>query len=84
MATHTFEEVRLRFRKRVKCSRCGKSLLRSTTLWMTLSPWNKDPESGLPRTRYQVLVALQRDGNVWMTLPELCRSCDEATVAVPS
>jgi hypothetical protein len=74
-----FDEVRLRFRKRVKCPRCGKPVARQTTLWQTANPWNKDPETGLPRTRHQILVALQLEGNAWMKVPELCRTCDEAT-----
>jgi len=73
MVRTTFEKVERRATKRVPCAAgCGKKVARSKTFMQTLNPWNKDPETGAPRTRDQIWHALRAEAEAWKLLPEWC------------
>jgi len=73
MVRTTFEEIKWRGEKRVKCAAdCGRTIKRVRTFSMTLNPWNVDPETGDPRTREQVWEALRAEATEWRLLPEWC------------
>lgn len=72
---YQYEEVRHPVTKRGVCPVCGKKRNRSTTFTNTISPFNKDPETGLPRTRTQILDVLAAKADAWV--PDFtCQDCE--------
>lgn len=63
--TVTYEPVTHTERRIGNCPECGKRRERRCTFEMTVNPFNKDPETGLPRTYRQVVVALNEKGEKW-------------------
>lgn len=78
MPTYVFSKVELRATKSVKCDACGKRLKRSTTLFQTLSPFNKTPDGEL-KTRQQIGEELRVAEQEWRGDREWCGPCLEAT-----
>lgn len=78
MPTYTFEKVEHRVTKSVKCDGCGKRLKRSTTLFQTLSPFNKTADGEL-KTRQQIGVELRDAETDWRSEREWCGPCWDAT-----
>ena len=80
MITETvrFERVPVTAVKTVRCTGCGKRLRRQRTFEMTLNPWNRNAQ-GQPRTRQEILDALQAQADEWQGRPETCARCAEAT-----
>lgn len=64
--TVRYEEVKHRASKRGACPVCGKSRTRSTTFTNTISPFNKDPDTGLSRTRAQIVRVLAAKAEAWV------------------
>lgn len=62
----TFEEVSHSVQRSGKCPVCGARRKRSRTFTQTINPWNKDPETGQPRTRRQIVTALRAEGDAWV------------------
>ena len=48
-----------------KCSVCGKYVKRSRTFEQTISPFNRNPETGLPRTWDEVVVRVNAEADAW-------------------
>lgn len=61
----TYTPVTHREQKRGACPQCGKKNTRSRTWEATVSPFNKDPETGEPRTYSQVAETLQAKAAKW-------------------
>lgn len=62
--TVNYEEVAQPVRRAGRCPVCQRKVTRSCTFTNTISPFNKNPETGLPRTRAEVqahLTELARD-----------------------
>ena len=78
MPTYTFAKVEHRATKTVKCDACGKRLKRSTTLFQTLSQFNKTADGEL-KTREQILTELRAQADEWQGEREWCAPCLEAT-----
>lgn len=78
MPTYTFAKVEHRATKNVKCDGCGKRLKRSTTLFQTLSPFNKTADGEL-KTREQIMTELRAKALEWQGEREWCAPCLEAT-----
>jgi hypothetical protein len=78
MPTYTFAKVEHRVTKSVKCDACGKRLKRSTTLFQTLSPFNKTPDGQL-KTREQIHEELLVGEQEWRAEREWCSPCFDAT-----
>jgi hypothetical protein len=74
--TIRFERVPLTAAKTVQCAGCGKRLRRQRTFEMTLNPWNKNAQ-GQPRTRREILAALDAKAGEWKQQPEACVACRE-------
>ena len=45
---------------------CGKRVRRSRTFTQTVSPFNKDPETGDPKTLSQVIESLRAEASAWL------------------
>jgi len=76
--TVRFEPVTQRARKSVKCTGCGKRLQRRRTFEQTLSPYNKDRQTGQLKTREQIRVELLAEAREWEQKPETCTACAQA------
>lgn len=63
----TFEKVTYKARKRVPCTVCGKTVVRQTTLYQTLSPFNRDKATGLLKTAAQITAELIVKAERWKT-----------------
>lgn len=79
MSTYTirFEEVRHKAVKNLPCPGCGKKVRRQRTFTNTISPYNKDPDTGLPRTRAQIHAHLRELAAEWQARPEAHWDCQE-------
>jgi hypothetical protein len=82
MTTIRFQEFARQGQKSLRCPGCGKKVRRQRTFSMTLNPWNKDPETGLPRARRQIWDALGADVAEWQAKPEKCTPCLNAEAAI--
>jgi hypothetical protein len=76
MTTTTFDKVQRRFTKKGKCPACGRQATRSTTIWHTINPFNRDPNTGAPRTREQVRTEVAREGYLWIAEPVYHKGCE--------
>lgn len=74
--TTAFDKIERHFTKRGKCPACGRQASRSTTIWHTLNPFNKDPQTGAPRTREQVVAAVLAEGAAWRAAPVYHKGCE--------
>jgi hypothetical protein len=74
--TTTFSKISRIFKKTGKCPACGRQATRSKTVWHTANPFNKDPETGAPRTREQILVEVAREGHAWRAEPVYHKGCE--------
>lgn len=66
--------------KNLPCPMCGKKVRRSTTLTMTESPFNKNPD-GTIRSAQQIREALLEQARQWSAEPVTCTPCSEAVSA---
>ncbi len=80
MSTYTvrYEQVG---HKNLPCPGCGKKIRRQRTFTGTISPYNKDPETGLPRTRQQIHEHLHKVAGAWQAKPEMHTDCERAAIA---
>lgn len=61
-----------------KCPVCGKRVTRSRTFEMTVNPFNRNPDTGLPRTWDEVSERLHAEADAWK--PDFTHSaCGEAS-----
>jgi len=72
----TFESIDRGFMKSGTCPACGKPARRSKTISHTINPFNKDPNTSLPRTREQVLVEVKAEGAAWRAEPVYHKGCE--------
>lgn len=63
--TVTYTPVKYQSQRSGKCPVCGKQVSRSRMFEQTISPFNKDPETGEPRTVRQVQVAVREQAAAW-------------------
>lgn len=68
--TEYYQEVPLSVSKSGKCH-CGKKLTRKTTLSQTLSPFNKNKQTGELKTHSEIIEELKADAEKWKQEP--CR-----------
>jgi hypothetical protein len=78
MTTYRFEEIARTGRKNLPCPSCGKKVRRQQAFTMTLNPYNRDPETGLPRTRSQISAALGEQVREYEQQPVTCTPCEHA------
>lgn len=76
MPTYTFEKVTRPVSKRLPCPTCGKKIRRSTTLYQTLNPFNKN-EDGTVKTFKQILAELEEQAKEWQAKPVKCTPCSD-------
>lgn len=75
-----YQEYTRRVEASGKC-RCGKRRKRAETLTETTSPFNKDPDTGLPKTAQQVRESLAVKAEAWV--PDFtCNSHDWASLTL--
>lgn len=74
--TYHYQEVGHQEKRSGKCPLCGKRRTRQTTFTATQSPFNKDPETGQPRTLPQIRAVLVAKGADWEA-DFTCASHDE-------
>jgi uncharacterized C2H2 Zn-finger protein len=80
--TVRFEEVKHHATKNLPCPRCGKKVRRQRTFTNTINPWNRDPATGLPRTRQEIREKLREEGAAWELEPVPCSRCETGNEAV--
>lgn len=61
MARVDFREIKMKKTVSGKCTVCGKPMKKTVSCSQTVNPWNKDPETGLPRTEQQVCEAVKEE-----------------------
>ena len=64
--TIRYQEIQWPQTRRGNCPVCGKRRTRSATFTATVSPFNKDPDTGRPRTPQQVGAALRAEAEAWV------------------
>lgn len=79
MPHYVFARLKNCATKRVNCSVCGRKINRQRTFMQTDNPWNKDPGTGMQRTREQIRVALDDEARAWRQEPERCYNHGELT-----
>lgn len=78
--TIRFQEFSQLATKNLPCPSCSKKVRRQTTLTMTLSPYNKNPD-GTVRSARQIREALLEQAQQWSAEPVMCTPCTEAVSA---
>ena len=66
----TYQEVARRAEVKGPCVICGKSAKRAYTATATINPWNRDPDTGEPRTYQQVWESLGPRVKEWKEATE--------------
>lgn len=61
----TYTPVRVPAKRSGKCPACGRRVTRSRTFESTVSPFNRDPETGYPRTYQQVRGVVAAAAVAW-------------------
>lgn len=74
--TTRFEKVTWSASKRVPCAVCGKRVVRQTTLYQTLSPFNRSKLTGLPKSAQQITAELIVEAEEWKKLPAVHGRCE--------
>ena len=81
--TVTYTPVTHREQKRGACPECGRKNTRSRTFEATVSPFNKNPETGQPRTYSEVAATLRAAGKQWE--PDFtCAAHYEVEASIPT
>lgn len=68
MVTTTFQEIRIRAKRRGPCTKCGRRVDRIRYFAQTVNPFNKT-EDGRPKTPAEVRAAVQADADAWAPPP---------------
>ena len=68
MATIRFEEVSLKSRRKWLGSD-GKWHQKTMKFWQTISPFNRNKETDLPKTREQIMEELIAERKAWEEIP---------------
>ena len=63
--TYQYREVSYQRRQSGRCPVCGARRTRARTFTATVNPFNRDPETGLPRTPGQVYDTLKVKAAEW-------------------
>jgi hypothetical protein len=84
MPTYTFQEVSAHASRNLRCA-CGRRFKRSATITNTISPFNKDPETGQPRTHEQVREVVNAKAAEWQPnkLQRECPGCGKQAEVIP-
>jgi hypothetical protein len=61
----TFQEFSDTGVRRGKCPVCGKRGQRTNQFTMTQNPWNKNRETGAPRTLQEIRYELRKQAHEW-------------------
>lgn len=68
----TFQEVRRSVQRSFICDHCGKRKTRSTTLFQTINPFNRNV-AGIPKSRDEITQELGQQAKAWR--PTTCATC---------
>jgi hypothetical protein len=71
----TFESIKASAAAHFKCTECGKRRKRATTIEHTVSPFNKNA-NGVPKSREQVQLDVQREARAWTVNTKTCAACE--------
>lgn len=74
--TYRFPVIRRSGRKTGRCGGCGKSASRSKTFLQTVNPWNRDKETGEPKTAQQIGSELDAELAAWKAEPVRHEGCE--------
>lgn len=73
--TEYYQEVAVKGTKKGKCG-CGKMRTRTMTFSQTLSPFNKNKETGELKTRTEILIEIQAERDAWLADMDIaCEDC---------
>lgn len=79
MPTYRFQEVTYQATRSLKCA-CGKRFRRSRTFSHTINPFNRNKETGQPKTYAEVYKDVKAEGEAWQPEP-VCTGCKEKAVS---
>lgn len=74
----TFTKITWTGVRQGKCSGCQKYTRRQKQFMQTLNPFNKDPETGRPKTVRQIQTELRLQAREWGADPVFCTSCEQS------
>jgi hypothetical protein len=73
--TEYYQEVAIKATKKGKCG-CGKMRTRTMTFSQTISPFNKNKETGELKTREDILVEIKQERDKWLADTDIaCEGC---------
>jgi hypothetical protein len=79
MPTYRFQEVSAQAVRNLKCA-CGKRFKRQQTFTNTINPFNKNKDTGQPKTYAEVYEDVKAKAAAWQ--PEaVCNACKEKAVS---
>lgn len=62
---HTYPPIKTRREHRGKCPNCGKTVTRSKQFWMTVNPFNRNPD-GSVRTAEEIRADVNAEADAWV------------------
>lgn len=74
--TYTYEKITWPGTWRGKCRSCGKYVRRNRQFFQTQSPFNRDPETGLVKTKVQIQKEVREAARAWSESPPVCTACE--------
>ncbi len=79
MPTYRYAPHKVSAKKTVKCEGCGKRMTRSTTFEQTENPFNRNKETGLPKTLPEIYAELKQEKQEWESDKSgyYCWPCEE-------
>lgn len=75
MTVHTFREIAMYPSKSGKCAVCGKPAKRSTKIYQTVSPFNRN-EAGEVSSVEEIRVAVKEQCQAWRAAPVMHAKCE--------
>lgn len=73
----TYEVIKIKAQKHIKCAICRTWITRSTTFMQTLNPFNKKADGNV-KSREEIMAELNVRRNQWIQLDEkyYCKNCE--------
>lgn len=71
-----FEKVTWPGLRTGKCKGCGKSTRRERQFSQTVNPFNKNPETGRPKTFRMIEKEVREAARAWSAQPPVCTKCE--------
>lgn len=73
--TYRFTGPRVTTQRKGVCPDCGKRVTKAKTVQKTVNPFNKNPATGAPKTRDEVLADCRAEADAWEPRDWRCSTC---------